>query len=77
MSEFMSYIACCPKCKAIVMACVDDPKHAKDTAKAVAESIRDGDIIERVTCEYVRANWSACKCNEPEAQQLTLDVSKT
>lgn len=76
MSEFMSYIARCPKCNAIVMACVDDPKHAKDTARAVAESIRDGDVIERVTCEYVRVNWSDCKCGKPEAEQLGLEISQ-
>ena len=71
-AEPMSYIARC-KCGAIVMATVDKPEHAKDTAREVAECIADGLTIERVTCQCVRDNWSDCTCEQADPQ-LALDL---
>ena len=63
----MAYMAkCC--CGGMVMACVDNPKHKKDTAKEVAACIRKGYSISRITVEEVR-EMPFCKnhgnCEEP------------
>lgn len=65
-ADVMAYIGRCRKCNVIVMACVDKPYHADATADAVAECIRFGDIVERVTMQFVRDNpWGECKCDQP------------
>ena len=63
----MAYMAkCC--CGGMVMACVDNPKHKKDTASEVAKSIKKGYEISRVTVEEVR-EMLFCKnhgnCEDP------------
>jgi len=50
------------QCGCLVFAVVDVPGREKETAKDVAEAIRDGLTIERVTTEYVRVNFTSCKC---------------
>lgn len=63
--ETPAYIARCKKCKAIVMATVDVPEHAKDVAKDIADCVRRGFVIEHVTVGYVRENWSSsCTCTQ-------------
>lgn len=59
-----SYIGRCPKCNGIVMAYVDKPEYAAEIAKAVAECIQDGYIVERVTVGYVRTHKFSCSCKE-------------
>lgn len=49
----MAYISRKP-CGCLVMASVDDPKHADATAREVAKAIRQGEKVERVTVEFVR-----------------------
>jgi hypothetical protein len=61
--EHMAYIGRCAECRGIVAAYVDDPKHrrGKDgSARFVADLMRYGKIIERVTCQFVRDNMSGC-----------------
>ena len=52
------------KCGCAVAAVVDNPDHAKDVAKEVADFIKSGLTIERVPVEVVRARLSQCKCDE-------------
>ena len=54
-TEPMAYVAADPDQPGAAWACrVDDPKHAKDTAKAVAEWIREGANIMRVDIDTAR-----------------------
>jgi hypothetical protein len=52
----MAYISRCV-CGGITFACVDRPEYAKDTAKDIAQLIRDGRAVERVTLEVTRSGW--------------------
>ena len=51
------------ECGCIVMACVDNPEHRRETAKEVAKAIRQGYIIERASAELtaklvsLREHW--------------------
>ena len=57
----MSYVARKP-CGCLAMAVVDNPAHAKDTAKEIAKAIRLGETVDRLPVEEVRAMpW---KCSE-------------
>jgi hypothetical protein len=51
------YIGKWPDCGCISAVCVDDPKHAKDTAKFVADIIKSGRIVEHL--EYDK--WEECR----------------
>jgi len=42
------YIGKWPDCGCVTAACVDEPNHKKDTAKFIADLIKDGRIVERV-----------------------------
>jgi hypothetical protein len=53
----------CPGCHSLVFACVDDPKWKKETAKDVAQAIKDGLEISRVDTETVRVEMKGCSCN--------------
>lgn len=68
-AEPMSYIARCRVCGGTTMATMDTPGHARDVSRLVAEHIRAGDTIDRVTSDYVRQNWKSCTCVEPPAGQ--------
>ena len=59
-AEPMAYIGR-KTCGCLVFATVDDPKHRKEVAKDVAEAIAAGLAIDRVTCDYVRKNFSRCE----------------
>ena len=58
-----AYIALC-KCGAIVMATVDKPEYAGNVANDVADCIRRGFKIERVTVGYVhdKGGLGTCTC---------------
>lgn len=87
-TEDMAYIGRCGDCDAIVLAIVDTPERKKDVAKEIAQAVREGQRIERVTCEAVRTapDWGctpACPCKwcvkrraksdpSPEKAQLAL-----
>jgi|WetSurMetagenome_2_1015567.scaffolds.fasta_scaffold870984_1 hypothetical protein len=61
MDAYVSY--CKFGCGGLVFACVDRPEHAKDTAEEVADLIRDGYHVTRLSCEAVRQEqW--CKCRK-------------
>lgn len=57
--EPMSYIGRA-RCGCIRFAAIDEPDMAKENAKAIAQIIKQGGTIERVTCEYVRQNMRRC-----------------
>lgn len=51
--EHAIYIGKWPDCGCVTAACVDDPKHAKDTAQFLKDVAASGRIIERIQPE----NW--------------------
>jgi len=56
----MAYIGRCRcGCGAITFACMDRPEWSKDTAKSVAQAIRDGYTIEHVALDSFR--MTTCK----------------
>ena len=59
-----TYIGRCEGCGVIQAATVDDRGDLRRTAQWVAEMIRDGLIIERVTSEWVRTSgqFGDCTC---------------
>lgn len=59
-SEPMAYAEYCGSCGNMVGAAVDRPEFANETAEFVAESIRAGNRIERVTCEFTRGKLRRC-----------------
>lgn len=67
----MSYIGQAP-CGCIKLAIVDNPEHAKDTAREISKAIKQGYKIRRVTCDYVRKHWD-CKRHGIKAVQGVLD----
>lgn len=70
MTGNMAYIAK-RECGCIVMACVDNPEHRRDTAKEVAQAIREGYVIERVSSDFVRENWF---CENHKREHVTKQV---
>jgi len=55
--QVKAYIARC-QCGGIIFACADDPKYAEDTARSVAEVIKDGFSVERVPLDTARnSKW--------------------
>lgn len=65
--EPMAYIARAA-CGCFKFAGVDTPNNAKTIAKEIAWAVRKGYTVDRVTCEFVRANWvSTCDtCTPPK-----------
>lgn len=65
-TEHMAYAGYCKECGRMVAAVVDDPNRPRDVAKSVAEFMRGGVRIERLTCQAVReAAWMCtddCAC---------------
>lgn len=55
MPDAPTLVALCPECRRVVACSVQNPKHAKDTAKAVASWARDGLTITTMPVEEVRA----------------------
>lgn len=70
-----TYIGRMP-CGCIVSACVD--RGDKHTAKSVAEMIKEGETVERVTHEYFLENChftiypKNCPHQKPQGEQLPL-----
>ncbi len=62
--EPMAYIGTAP-CGCIRMAIVDDPNRRREVAREIAAAIRQGEAVERVTCDYVRTTkWTRPDCAE-------------
>ena len=51
-NEHGIYIGKWPDCGCVTAACVDDPAHKKDTAKFIADLIKDGRVVERISPEH-------------------------
>lgn len=54
MTETWCYVASSGGRPGYSACCVDDPKYFKDTNESIAEWIRDGRIVTRVTMEEAR-----------------------
>ena len=65
----MSYVGRCKGCHNLVACVVDMPGHEKQTAKDVADFIRDGLEIGRESVEVVRANFNSCSCNKTQEEK--------
>ena len=76
-----AYIARCPKCNGIVMAAVDNGYDRQALAKDIAQAIRDGYTVERVTVGWVRSHaneWCMCDAEggKPDEDQPSLFPSQ-
>ena len=67
--EQMAYIGHA-ECGCIKLAIVDNPAHYKDTAREIIKAIRQGYVVERVTCEYVRQHWDCPQHIKPTVKEL-------
>ena len=69
-TEPMAYVAADPDQPGAAWACcVDEPKHAKDTAKALVEWVRNGANIMRVDIDTARGMMM--KWERPEKKRKT------
>ncbi len=50
-------------CGCIVAATVDRPEHVRDTAKTIAEWVRDGLTLERTTVGDARSDPTFLRCS--------------
>ncbi len=66
MSETMSYAARCKDCGHLCGAAIDNPDDPERTAKHVADFIRDGLIVTRVSDDVIRAELHRCTCQGDE-----------
>lgn len=56
-------------CGGWVLAVVDEPTHAKKTAKEIARAIRQGYTISRIECEDLRSGKvKMCKCERKKVK---------
>lgn len=60
--QVYAYVGKCASCGAVRFAAVDRPEDKRQVARDVAEAIRDGFVVERVTVEAARAMPWACTC---------------
>jgi hypothetical protein len=74
--EHMAYIAKAP-CGCLRMAVVDDPAHKQRTAREVAKAVKNGEAVERVTCEHVRTTPWRCADHPNEAAFRAAKKSAT
>ncbi len=73
------YVGRMPVCGCIGVVTVDMPEHAKDTAKCVAEMVRDGLNVERMLVDDFRktpAFGCAHKLKMKECKKRGLNVTK-
>ena len=69
-SDSLTYIGRCA-CGAIRAAQVDNPEHLDDVGEMVAQMIRDGLAVDRVTSEAVRTGRWTCTCPPREPRRDT------
>lgn len=62
-------------CGCVCAAIVDDPAHKKEVAEDIADWIKSGLTIDRVSVEYVRENFVGWACPH-EPKQLTLPITE-
>lgn len=68
----MSYIGRTKCCGRVVAACCDDDMSAgwrREVAKFVADLVKGGYSVERVTDQYVRENLDFCECKGPRRKK--------
>ena len=70
------YVAKDPLMPGFYAAVVDDPKHAKDTAKAVSDYIKEGAVISRVSVEDARLGLSEYMNAKRKMETGTLFTSE-
>ena len=68
MSENMSYAALCKTCGNLCGATIDNPDYPDRTAGHVAQFIRYGWAITRVTDEAIRTELQWCTCQDEESE---------
>lgn len=63
----MAYVGTHSSCGGWVYLGVDNPNYAKDTAKDVADLIRRGYAVSRMTVAEARKLTTACECKRKHA----------
>jgi hypothetical protein len=61
------YAAQCTGCGHVTGLILDEPQYREDVAKQIAEWIRYGLVIERMTAKEGRALFDICTCNANNA----------
>ena len=75
--DTLCYIArCLCGCGGIVLAVVDTPNHKKETAKDVADAIKDGYTVELTTVGEVRKQGVGCKHEKQRNLAKSVPVSQ-
>lgn len=81
--ETPCYIGRCPECRSVLAASVDvpmpreDPKaHRKRTSQIIAEWVRDGLIIDRMSVSDVRTSFHLCDCAKKQREISRLMKQK-
>lgn len=70
-NELPIYIGRWPDCGCVTAACVDEPRHKKDTAKFLKEIVSSGRIIERVEAkDWHTVKLQRCKHRNPKTGKL-------
>lgn len=67
-AEKMLFIGTCTGCNQLVAGAVDDARDKKETAKFVAQMIRDGLRVERISVNDARNRMGHCTC-EPNPRK--------
>ena len=75
MENKFAYVGTKP-CGCTVAATVINPEWAKDTAKSVAQWIKDGYTVDKVSLEEVKIKLKSCKCAAEAAakQRESVDL---
>lgn len=72
----MAYVSRIKECGCVVAASVDDPAHAADTSRFVANEIRQGFTVERMEVKAARAlpwGWPCEHIRAANPEQLDLE----
>lgn len=69
-----AYIGRCPHCNGAMASSADLPEWRKETAKGVAQMIRDGLIVGREEFGTVGIMIDGCNCAREKAEALTMPL---
>lgn len=65
-----AYVGYCAGCGSMTSVAVDAPSFRKENARFLAQIVKDGDRVGRVTIEESRAQLKACVCATAQGDLL-------